>query len=128
MNSSINEAVNGGRSARYGHPVGTGELISVPARELLNLRRLPAMLNGQQAAAVLGVGEHDIPALIRSNLLEPLGDPQANAVKYFAAIQVLEMAGDPVYLGKLRKAIYAYWQGKNSAKTQTHFRRNHGHR
>jgi len=84
------------------------------------------MLNAQQTAAVLGVGEHDIPALIRSGLLEPLGDPQANAVKYFAGIQILEMAGDPAFLGKLRNAIYEYWQGKNTAKNKSHIRRTNG--
>jgi hypothetical protein len=126
MNRAINEAVTGGHSARFGRASGQPELISAKAKELLNLRRLPAMLNAQQTAAVLGVGEHDIPALIRSGLLEPLGDPQANAVKYFAGIQILEMAGDPAFLGKLRNAIYEYWQGKNTAKNKSHIRRTNG--
>ncbi len=118
MNRGINEAVTGSLSHRYGRTTGQAELLSAQARELLNLRRLPAMLNSQQAAAILGVGEHDMPALIRAGLLEPLGDPQVNSVKYFAAIHILEMAGDPAFLGKLRNAIYTYWQGKNSVKSK----------
>jgi hypothetical protein len=124
MNRGINEAVAGGLPARFTRATGQPESLSAHARELLNLRRLPAMLNMQQAAVILGVGEHDMPALIRAGLLEPLGDPQANAVKYFAGIQVLEMAGDPAYLGKMRNAIYEYWQGKNSAKTKPRQQRN----
>jgi len=91
-------------------------MISAQARELLNLRRLPAMLNASQTAVILGVSEHDIPILARSGLLEPLGTPPPNGVKYFASIHILEMAGDPAYLGKIRNVLYAYWQGKNAAK------------
>jgi hypothetical protein len=116
MNRSINEVVGGGILPRLNRGSGQPELISAQAKELLNLRRLPAMLNAQQAAAILGVGEHDMPALIRAGLLEPLGDPQVNSVKYFAAIHILEMAGDPAFLGKIRNALYEYWQGKNGTK------------
>ena len=127
MNRGINEAVAGGLPARFVRSSGQPELLGAHARELLNLRRLPAMLNMQQAAVILGVGEHDMPALIRAGLLEPLGDPQANAVKYFAGIQILEMAGDPAYLGKIRNAIYEYWQGKKSAKAKPRQQRNGRH-
>ena len=118
MNRSINEAVTGGFSSRLNHAASRPELISAQARELLNLQRLPAMLNVQQTAVLLGVGEHDIPVLIRANLLEPLGNPPPNAVKYFAGIQILEMAAAPGLLGKIRSAIYEYWQGNNAAKIQ----------
>lgn len=104
------------------------ELISMQAKELLNLRRLPAMLNAPQTAVILGVGEHDMPALIRAGLLEPLGEPMPNAVKYFAAIHILEMAGDPAFLGKLRNALYEYWQGKNGSKSSARKSRKGGFR
>ena len=45
------------------------------AKELLNLRRLPAMLNIQQTAVLLGLAEHDVPVLIGVGLLKSLGDP-----------------------------------------------------
>jgi hypothetical protein len=128
MNRGINEAVGGGFSPRFNRGNGQPELMSAQARELLNLRRLPAMLNAQQAAAILGVGEHDIPALIRAGLLEPLGNPPANAVKYFASIQILELAGEPAYLGKIRQTLYEYWQTKNSAKSQPRKSHNGGPR
>jgi hypothetical protein len=61
-------------------------------------------------------------------LLEPLGDPSVNAVKYFAAIHILEMAGDPVLLGKIRNALYEYWQGKNGTKNPSRKSRKGGFR
>jgi len=113
MNPPVNErfvsalAANGTRKS---------ELIAAQARELLNLRRLPAMLNISQTAVLLNVGEHDIPVLVRKGLLKPLGHPKPNAVKYFAAVAVLEMAADIQFLSRVRDVIYQYWQGKNTAK------------
>jgi hypothetical protein len=119
MNREVNEAL----AARS---IGKPELISAQAKELLNLRRLPAMLNVQQTAVLLGLAEHDIPVLVRNGLLKPLGDPPPNAVKYFASIQVLELAGELSRLGKIRNAVYDYWRGKNAAKPKPRYSRN-GH-
>jgi hypothetical protein len=119
MNREVNEAL-------FARSNGKPELISAQARELLNLRRLPAMLNIQQTAVLLGLAEHDIPVLIGIGLLKPLGDPPPNAVKYFASIQVLELAGETFNLGKIRNAVYEYWRGKNAAKSKSRFSR-HGH-
>ena len=76
MNPPINERL----SLRSGQKP---ELISARAKELLNLRRLPAMLNAPQTAAMLNLSEHDIPVLIRAGLLNPVGKPPPNAMKYF---------------------------------------------
>jgi hypothetical protein len=91
-------------------------LISAQARELLNLRRLPAMLNVQQTAVLLGLAEHDIPVLLNAGFLQSLGDPQPNAVKYFAAVQVLELAGEIAVLNNIRRAVSEYWRGKNAMR------------
>jgi len=120
MNREVNEAL-----AAKGN--GKPELISAQAKELLNLRRLPAMLNIQQTAVLLGLAEHDVPVLIGVGLLKPLGDPLPNAVKYFASIQVLELAGEFSRLCKIRNAVYEYWRGKNAAKSRPRYSRK-GHR
>lgn len=119
MNREVNEALS---IKSNGKP----ELISAQAKDLLNLRRLPAMLNIQQTAVLLGLAEHDIPVLIGFGLLKPLGDPPPNAVKYFASIQVLGLAGEISRLCKMRNAVYEYWRGKNAAKAKPRFSRN-GH-
>ena len=86
MNTEINEVLAAKSNGKPG-------LVSAQARELLNLRRLPAMLNMAQTAVMLGLAEHDIPVLVRAGLLKPLGDPPPNAVKSFGTAQVLKLAG-----------------------------------
>jgi hypothetical protein len=53
---------------------------------ILTIRRLPARVNVEQAAALLGFQPHDIPALVKHKLLAPLGKGKRNTVKYFAEI------------------------------------------
>ena len=119
MNAEINEILT---ARSNGKPV----LISAQARELLNLRRLPAMLNTRQIAVLMGLGEHDIPVLIAAGLLKPLGNPPSNAVKYFGTVEVLEMAGESAILNKIRSTVYQYWRGKNADNAKP--RRSHnGH-
>jgi hypothetical protein len=96
---------------------GRIDLVSVQVRDVLNLRRLPARLTVQQTAALLNCGEHDIPVLVSNSLLKPLGHPPANAVKYFAPTEVLELAGDSERMGQICDTIYEHWRGKNAAKS-----------
>lgn len=118
MNAHINERIGSG--AGIGSKFLTGskppELISATAKELLNLRRLPAMLNTAQTAALIGLAEHDIPILVSVGLLEPLGNPPPSAVKHFATVQVMELAGEIELLGKIRNAVYQHWRNKNARK------------
>jgi hypothetical protein len=109
MNYEINETLTKKSSSRP-------ELIPAPAKELLNLRRLPAMLNMAQTAAMLGLAEHDIPVLVRAGQLKPLGNPPPNAVKSFATVQVMELAGEIASLNKIRNTVYEYWRGKNASR------------
>jgi len=86
------------------------------AVQLLNCRRLPARLNTRETSVLLGVQEHDIPALISAKLLFPLGKPAANAPKYFTAVEVVERAGDLEWLAQATKALAKHWQRKNRRK------------
>ena len=119
MNAEINEFL---ATKSNGKP----SLISAQAKELLNLRRLPAMLNMAQTAVMLGLAEHDIPVLITAGLLKPLGNPPSNSVKYFGTVEVLEMAGESAILNKIRRTVYQYWCAKNAARTSSCQSRN-GH-
>jgi hypothetical protein len=95
---------------------GRVELVSTHVRDVLNLRRLPARLTVQQTAALLNCGEHDIPVLVSNSLLQPLGRPPANAVKYFAPTDVLELAGDRERMARICDTIYEHWRVKNAAR------------
>ncbi len=113
MNPSVNERLTGAANATQSAS-GKAQLVPAHVRELLNLRRLPAMLTSAQTAALLDCGgEHNIPVLVRARLLKPLGSPPPNAVKYFATVEVLELAADVKRLSQIRDAVYDYWHGKN---------------
>jgi hypothetical protein len=90
----------------------------IPDRACLNLRRLPARLNVEETAAILGLQVHDIPVLIRAHQLKPLSKPAPNAHKYFAAGEVEELSANPAWLSKATAELASYWQNKNVQKTK----------
>jgi hypothetical protein len=80
------------------------------------LGQLPARLTAEQAAWVLNCQPHDVPVLVVARLLKPLGNPQPNSVKYFASIEVLELAKDRTWLAKVTNAVGQHWKEKNLHK------------
>ena len=77
---------------------------------------LPARLSVSRTAQLLGFADHDIPILVASKLLEPLGSPAANSPKYFAKISILEKAADVKWLDRATRTISRYWFNKRSSK------------
>jgi hypothetical protein len=80
------------------------------------LGQMPARLTAEQTAWVLNCQPHDIPVLVAARLLKPLGNPQPNSVKFFAALEVLEQARDRAWLARVTNALNQHWQKKNAAK------------
>lgn len=80
-------------------------LIARENAEFLNLRRLPACLNVQQVAALLGRHEEQVYIIIHGGLLKPLGNPQRGSVKLFPANYILELLGDRVWLEKVQRMV-----------------------
>src|SRR5262245_11893612 len=87
-------------------------------RTVLSLERLPARLDVQQTAALLGFQEHDIPVLVKAGLLKPLGKPAVNAVRYFSALIVEQLARDAGWLGRSTNTIYRHWQKKREREVR----------
>ena len=85
-------------------------------RFLALLGQLPARLTAEQTAWVLNCQAHDVPVLVVAKLLKPLGSPQPNSVKYFATLEVLELAKDRSWLAKVTNALSQYWKEKNQHK------------
>ncbi len=81
------------------------------------LGQLPARLTTEQAAWVLNCQGHDVPVLVSARLLKPLGNPQPNSVKYFAAAEITELAKDRAWLAKMTNALSKHWRQKNQHKT-----------
>lgn len=84
-------------------------------QQFLNLAAKPARLTAEEAAWFLGFQVHDLPVLIRRNLLKPLGSPSANAncTKYFGLSELEELRADRKWLAKTSDAIRQHWQAKN---------------
>jgi len=83
------------------------------------LGQLPARLTAEQAGWVLNCQSHDIPALIAARLLKPLGNPAANAGKFFATADILENTKDRAWLVKVTTTISQHWQHQNARKRST---------
>lgn len=85
-------------------------------RFLSLLGQVPARLTAEQAAWMLGCQLHDMPVLISSRLLKPLGNPAPNSIKFFAASDVLELAKDRAWLVKVTATINRHWHRQNARK------------
>jgi hypothetical protein len=80
---------------------------------LVLVGRAPARLTVEQAAWVLGCQAHDVPILIASRLLKPLGNPPQNGIKFFSLAEVTEMAKDRAWLAKMTQTISQHWHKRN---------------
>jgi hypothetical protein len=85
-------------------------------RFLTLLGQLPARLTAEQAAWVLNCQPHDVPALVSSRLLKPLGNPPANGIKFFCTADILELMKDRSWLTKVTNTINQHWHRQNARK------------
>lgn len=77
---------------------------------------LPARLDSEHVAQVLGFRAQDIPILVKAGLLVPLGNPVLNSVKFFAAMQLERLAASVDWLDAATIEIGEYWQAINSRR------------
>ncbi len=87
-------------------------------RDVLSLPLLPARLNAEQAAMLLGFSAHDIPTLVAARLLRPLGPARHNTVKYYATVDLLRLREDAKWLAKATEAVSAHWALKRERRTK----------
>jgi hypothetical protein len=73
----------------------------------------PAQLTVEEAAWLLGCQPHDVPILIASRLLKPLGNPPQNGIKFFSASEVTEMSRDRAWLAKMTQTVRQHWHKRN---------------
>ena len=76
----------------------------------------PARLTVEQTAWLVGCQVHDMPVLVASRLLKPLGNPAANGSKFFATAEIRELAKDRAWLTKVTQAINQHWHQQNARK------------
>ncbi len=81
-------------------------------KSMLLLSRLPARLDTNQTAEILGFLPYEIPVLISSSLLKPLGRPAPNGHKYFCTDEILELSHNRAWLDKATRILIKHRQDK----------------
>ena len=66
---------------------------------------LPACVDADQAAKILGWPGYFIPLLMRSGHLKPLGKPAQNARKWFATSELERLSRDASWLDKAIRIV-----------------------
>ena len=82
--------------------------------DFLSLKTIPARLNSEQAAWLIGCQPHNIPALVAAKQLKPLGNAPANSVKYFCTAEILELCKDRNWLARVTTVIQNDWARRNA--------------
>jgi len=67
-------------------------------------------------AKLLGFAEHGIQILMAMHKFTSLGDPAPNTPKWFAAVQVIQLAEDPYWLHKATKEVARHWRNKSKLR------------
>ena len=94
----------------------TTDRIAEVMKRALDRERPPARLNGEQTADLLGFEKDDLALLARAGLLVPLGNPTANAVKYYATVDVAAFSEDRDRLDHATAIIYSRNRSKFAAQ------------
>ena len=94
----------------------TTDRIAEVMKRALDRDRPPARLNADQTADLLGFEKDDLALLARAGLLIPLGNPTANAVKYYATVDVAAFSEDREQLDQATAIIYARNRSKFEAQ------------
>jgi hypothetical protein len=82
-------------------------------KSALFLPRLPARLDVNQAAEMLGFLPHEIPVLLKAGLLRPLGKPAPNGHKFFCTVEVSSLSENREWLDKATRAVAKHWKDRN---------------
>jgi hypothetical protein len=80
---------------------------------LMSLQQPQARFTVEQTAWVLNFQCYEILSLVSLGLLSPIGDPAANAIKYFYAQEILELAKNKSFLKRATNAMYQARLKKN---------------
>jgi hypothetical protein len=59
---------------------------------------------------------HPFSILVAARLIKPLGNPPQNGSKYFASVDIVELARDRTWLAKMSNAITQHWHRQNARR------------
>jgi hypothetical protein len=79
---------------------------------------LPARLLAAQVPKLLNCSAVDVAVLVTAGKLRPLGRPNANAVKFFSAVELFALLADREWLDEATKTIGQFWKRKNDRRNE----------
>ena len=79
---------------------------------------IPARLLAEQVAKLLNCSTDDVAILVRAGKLRALGKPGPNAVKFFNAVELMDLLADPDWLDDATKTIIQFWRRKNARRNR----------
>src|SRR5271154_284521 len=82
----------------------------------LGAKDLPARLLAAQVAKLLNCTPEDVAILVSAGKLRPLGRPNSNAVKFFSAVELMNLFADREWLDEATKTIGQFWKRKNATR------------
>ena len=71
--------------------------------EFLGWKMIPVRLDATRTAWFLGFDPHEVPVLVGSGLLKPLGHPARNSTKFFATETLEQFRRDEKWLARVRE-------------------------
>ena len=97
-------------------------------QNFLNLVRLPATIDAEQAGILLGISTVHVSILVKKRFLRPLGQGLAlNAQRKFSSAAILKLGADPDEMNRMQQVLSAYWRCRNdtdSPRTNSSSKRN----
>jgi hypothetical protein len=82
-------------------------------KSILFVPRLPARLDVNQAADILGFLPHEVTVLLKTGLLKPLGKPAPNGHKFFCTVEISALSENKEWLDKATRAVAKHWKDRN---------------
>ena len=82
-------------------------------KSILFVPRLPARLDVNQAADILGFLPHEVTVLLKTGLLKPLGKPAPNGHKFFCTVEISSLSENKEWLDKATRAVARHWKDRN---------------
>lgn len=80
-------------------------------------RKLAARINVKEVSEIVGCTEEDATLLMKANLLKPLGKPVQNGVKWFSAVEIVQLAADRRWLDDVTKTLSQHWRRKRARRS-----------
>jgi predicted transcriptional regulator len=87
-------------------------------KSTLFLPRLPARLDVNQAAEILGFWPHEVSVLLKAGLLKPLGKPARNGHQFFCTAEISALSEDREWLDKASHTVTKHWKDRNRKSNQ----------